>query len=77
VSELDDVSVRLATIKLQAIEAKVPVAVREMLGDLPVGSRLQFYTQGKGSLGGLTPIEALQGGQVAAVRRAAEGFRCR
>ena len=74
-SELDEVSVRLATIKLHDIEAKVPVAVRELLGDLPIGSRLQFYTQPRGSLSGLTPIQALRAGKVADVRRAAEGFR--
>lgn len=74
-SELDEVSVRLATIKLHDIEAKVPVAVRELLGDLPIGSRLQFYQQPKGSLAGLTPIQALRAGKVAAVKRAAEGFR--
>lgn len=74
-SELDEVSMRLATMKLQAIEEKVPVAVRAMLSELHVGSRLQFYTQGKGSLGGLTPIEALRAGKVEDVRRAAEGFR--
>ena len=74
-SELDDLSVRLATIKLQAIEAKVPAAVRKMLGDMPIGSRLQFYTGARGSLSGLTPIQALRAGKVADVRRAAEGFR--
>lgn len=76
-TELDEVSRRLATIELAAIEAKVPVAVRAMLGELPIGSRLQFYRLPKASLAGLTPIEALKAGQLAAVRRAAEGFRCR
>lgn len=75
VSELDVVSEQLATKHLAAIEAKVPVAVRAMLGDLPIGSRLQFYTQPRGSLSGLTPIQALRAGKVADVRRAAEGFR--
>jgi hypothetical protein len=74
VSALDVVSEQLATKQLAAIEATVPRGVRRVLRSLPCGSRLQFYSTPKGSLGGLTPIAALSAGKVAEVRRAAEGF---
>ena len=73
-SELDEISVKLATTRLAAIETNVPTAVRRVLSELPIGSRLQFYGSPKGSLGGLTPLAALMDGKVAAVRRAAQGF---
>jgi len=49
-------------------------SVCKLLGDLPGGSKLQFFTTPKGSLGGRTPLEALASGNLAAVRTAAMGF---
>ena len=65
---------RLAAAKLRGIEAEVPVCIRKALADLPVGSRLMFYTTGKGSLGGLTPPQALRAGKLAKVKQTAEGY---
>lgn len=78
-SALDAESERLAALQLDAIELAIPrtlrAQLRKLLGGLPIGSRLQFYQTPKGSLAGLTPIQALQAGKVADVKRAAEGFR--
>jgi hypothetical protein len=52
-------------------------AVTKRLGELPDGSKLQFFQTPKGSLGGLTPLQALRLGQAAAVNIAAEGFGSR
>ena len=75
---LEAESERLAALRLDAIESAIPSALRaqlrNLLGVLPIGSRLQFYEQPKGSLAGLTPMQALQAGKVADVRRAAQGF---
>ena len=49
-------------------------SVSKLLGDLPGGSKLQFFTNPRGSLGGRTPLDALADGEVALVRRAAQGF---
>jgi hypothetical protein len=52
-------------------------SVCRRLGALPGGSKWQFFVTRKGSLGGLTPLEALLAGDFAAVIRSAEGFRDR
>jgi hypothetical protein len=49
-------------------------AVSKALGDLPGTSKLQFMITPKGSLGSLTPLEALAKGKIADVKIAAEGF---
>lgn len=49
-------------------------AVCKVLGDLPGGSKLQFFTNPKGSLGGRTPLDAIADGKVAFVRRVAKAF---
>lgn len=49
-------------------------AVCQLLGDLPGGSKWQFFTGGKGSLSGLTPVEALREGKLRRVRATAQGF---
>lgn len=49
-------------------------SVCKVLGDLVGGSKLQFFATPKGSLGGRTALEALASGDVALVRRAAQGF---
>lgn len=48
--------------------------VSKALGDLPGTSKLQFFTTGKASLEGRTPLEALAAGQFPRVRTAARGF---
>jgi hypothetical protein len=49
-------------------------AICKVLGDLPGGSKLQFFTTPKGSLSGQTPLDALLERKAAAVRRTAQGF---
>lgn len=44
------------------------------LGDLPGGSKWQFFATPKGSLNGRTPLQAIADGDFAAVMRSAEGF---
>ncbi|WP_157272284.1 MarR family transcriptional regulator [Azohydromonas aeria] len=48
--------------------------VSRALGDLPGATKLRFMTSAKGSLGGLTPLQALAQGQVGEVLRTAQGF---
>lgn len=52
-------------------------SVCKRLGALPGGSKWQFFVTRKGSLGGVTPLEALLAGDFAAVMLSAEGFRDR
>lgn len=49
-------------------------SVCRALGDLPGGSKLQFFTNPRGSLGGRTPLDAIGDGEIALVRRVAQGF---
>ena len=49
-------------------------AVTKVLGDLPGGSKLQFFLTRKGSLGGETPLQALAAGRVAKVSDVAAAF---
>lgn len=49
-------------------------AVCKALGELPGGSKLQFFMTPKGSLSGQTPLEALLDRKAELVRRAAHGF---
>ncbi len=49
-------------------------AVTKVLGDLPGGSKLQFFLSRKGSLGGDTPLQALAAGRVAKVKDVAAAF---
>lgn len=49
-------------------------AVSRVLGDVPGGGKWLFFTTPKGSLSGLTPIQALDKGQLVAVKAAAERF---
>jgi len=48
--------------------------VSRILGNLPGGSKLQFFTTPKGSLSGRTPLEALADRNLSAVRCTAQGF---
>lgn len=49
-------------------------AVTQILGELPGGSKLQFFLTRKGSLGGDTPLQALAAGRVAKVKDVAAAF---
>lgn len=49
-------------------------AVCRILGGLPGGSKLQFFTSPKASLGARTPLELLAERRFAAVKAAARGF---
>ncbi len=49
--------------------------VCEALGDLPGPSKWQFFTTGKASLRGQTPLEALANGELAKVLVTAAGFK--
>jgi hypothetical protein len=49
-------------------------AVSRMLGDVPGSGKWLFFTTPKGSLSGLTPIQALDKGHLGAVKAAAERF---
>jgi len=49
-------------------------AVSRVLGDVPGGGKWLFFTTPKGSLSGLTPLQALDKGQLVAVKAAAERF---
>lgn len=60
--------------RLAELEVSVPLSVSKAFANLPVGSRLQFFLQPKGSLGGETPLEALTDGKLDQVLIAAEGF---
>jgi hypothetical protein len=49
-------------------------AVTKVLGDLPGGAKLQFFLNGKGSLGGATPLEDLAQGKLQKVKDVAAAF---
>lgn len=49
-------------------------AVTNVLGDLPGGSKLQFFLTRKESLGADTPLQALAAGRVAKVKEVAAAF---
>lgn len=49
-------------------------AVCGILGELPGGSKLQFFASPKASLGGSTPLDLLAEGKFSVVKAAARGF---
>lgn len=49
-------------------------AVARLLDGLDALTKCRFFVSGKGSLGGLTPLEALRQGRLRQVMRTAEGF---
>jgi len=57
-----------------AYDRKQLEAVTQILGELPGGSKLQFFLTRKGSLGGNTPLHALAAGRVAKVKDVAAAF---
>lgn len=57
-----------------AFDRRHLAAVSKMLGDLPGGSKLQFFISPKGSLGGKTTLEALADGQLEKVLCNAAAF---
>jgi hypothetical protein len=56
------------------VSRKVLEAVTRALGDLPASSKWQFFTTPKASLGGVTPLQALERGERQAVMVTAAGF---
>lgn len=50
------------------------IVVTKLLGDLPGGSKLQFFVTPKGFLGAITPLDALLLGRFDDVCVAAEGY---
>lgn len=61
----------------RTLERRQMAAVVKLLGDLDNFTKWRFFVSGKGSLGGLTPLEALRRGKVREVKVAAEGFATR
>ncbi|MBU9200260.1 hypothetical protein KTD31_02420 [Burkholderia multivorans] len=57
-----------------SIDRKTLGKVTKLLGDLPGWSKWQFFTLPKGSLGDITPLEALERGQLEQVESAALAF---
>jgi peptidoglycan hydrolase-like protein with peptidoglycan-binding domain len=57
-----------------AYDRKHLEAVTKILGDLPGGSKLQFFLTRKGSLGGITPLQALAEGRFSKVNDIAAAF---
>lgn len=57
-----------------AYEHRQLVAVTKLLNDLDGFTKWHFFTSGKGSLGGLTPLEALKQGKFQQVKDTARGF---
>ena len=49
------------------------IAVTRLLNDLDGFAKWQFFVTGKGSLGGLTPLEALRQGNLRQVKATAQG----
>lgn len=49
-------------------------AVTKLLGDLPGGAKLQFFLNRRGSLAGVTPLEALAQGKLQKVKDVAAAF---
>lgn len=60
-----------------SVERRQLSAVVKLLGDWDNFAKWRFFISGKGSLGGLTPLEALRQGKVRQVMRTAEGFATR
>jgi hypothetical protein len=57
-----------------SLEQRQLAAVTKLLDGLRAGSKWQFFVTGKGSLGGLTPVEALRLRKFQRVKDAARGF---
>ena len=57
-----------------SLERRQLAAVTKLLDGLPAGSKWQFFVTGKGSLGGLTPVEALRLRRFQRVKDTARGF---
>lgn len=57
-----------------SIDRKTLAKITKLLGDLPGWSKWQFFTMPKGALGDLTPLEALERGQLDQVESAALAF---
>ena len=58
----------------QRINRRQLGAITKLLGDLTGGSKWLFFTRPKGSLGSVTPLQALLEGRFAEVRATAEAY---
>lgn len=58
----------------RSMERRHLEAVSKLLGDMPGSAKLQFFDTAKGSLGGVTPLQALKEGKFEAVKTAAAAF---
>lgn len=56
------------------LDRKVIEELTRLLGDLPGAEKLVFFRSALGSLGNLTPLDALRAGKREAVARAARAF---
>ena len=56
------------------LDRKVLEDITRVLGDLPAAEKWAFFTSRRGSLGDLTPLDALRKGRRAQVERAAAAF---
>ncbi len=56
------------------LDRKVLESVTRQLGDLPGAEKLAFFRSVLGSLGDVTPLQALRDGKLEVVRRAAAAF---
>ena len=56
------------------IDRKALTSVSALLGQLPGWSKWQFFTTRKGSLGDVTPLDALRKGKLESVQAAAKAF---
>lgn len=59
------------------VQRRQMAAVVKLLGDLDNFAKWRFFVSSKGSLGGLTPLEALRQGKFREVKVSAEGFATR
>lgn len=60
-----------------AYDKRELAAVTQLLGDLDGPTKWLFFTSGKGSLGGMSPLTALRVGKFASVKPSAEGAATR
>ena len=70
----EQLELRLQNLATTPSEHKRIEAISAALARLTHGARLQFWLNPKGSLGGLTPLEAVARGQFEKVRDVAEAF---
>jgi hypothetical protein len=70
----EQLELRLQNIATTPAERRRIEGINAVLAPLTHGARLQFWLNRRGSLGGITPLEALARGQFEKVRDIAEAF---